>query len=102
MATTTLNYSENEASLIECLAKRRGTTSDDLIAQIGVSGAVTQALQEEIQTQVNEGTVGKDTAALLLCSKDWGMFWGPVYQGYQKDKSIPASIVSGAMARASK
>lgn len=102
MGTALVSFTDSEESLLTSFAAKRGTTLDDIIAQFGVKGAIHQALQEELQAVVAEGSVKSDVSDLILKTNDWGLFWNAVSNAYNTNKFIPASLLTSAKARAAK
>lgn len=97
MSTITVTLTELENSLLVAFAKIRNTTVEALVSNVGVQNAVREALNDEVQHQVAAGTIGDDIKVELI--KETWVVQQKVSSLYSQG-SIPASIVTGIVARA--
>lgn len=95
----TVTGTADELTLLSAHAKLSNTTVDSLVSASGKMSAVQQALQQETQREVSEGSVGADIQAMM--TKDQNLVWQAAWAGYNSG-TIPASILSAISARAAK
>lgn len=99
VTVATVTGTADELSLLTAHAKINGTTVDALVAQSGKSAAIQQAIQQETQREVNEGSVGADIQTLM--AKDQNLVWQASWSSYNSG-TIPASLLTSITARVTK
>ena len=104
------NFPESVAVTIKAYAALQipPTTLEALVMEQGVTGALSQAMQSEVRSQVNAGTVGDDVKQMVVTDFNsvWNSVWGAYIAAKQSADSaakfVPDSILIGIQARASK
>lgn len=97
MGSITLNLKDDELSVLTAYATITSGTIEALVASRGVTGAVNEALNNEVQHQVTVGNVSTDIKNELV--KDAWIVQQKVNNLYSQG-TIPASIISGIVSRA--
>lgn len=99
ITVATITGTADELALLTAHAKLTGTTPDALVSISGKSSAIQQAIQQETQREVSEGSVGADIQALM--AKDQNLVWQAAWSSYNSG-TIPASLLTAIAARAAK
>lgn len=99
VTVATVTGTADELTLLTAHAKLAGTTVDALVSTNGKTSAIQQAIQQETQREVSEGSVGADIQASM--AKDQNLVWQSAWSSCNQG-TIPASLLTTIAARAAK